>query len=73
MGKTTQHNRRETFIKRKQLLERWGISAMTLERRLKTDPQTPRPIRFDVGPRAVRFWRLSEIEAYERMKAGRAA
>ena len=38
MGQTIPNNRHETFIKRKQLLERWGISAMTLERRLKTDP-----------------------------------
>ena len=73
MGKTITNSRQENFIKRKQLLERWGISAMTLERRLRVDPQMPRPVRFDIGPRAVRFWRLSEIETYERKKAGRAA
>ena len=71
MGKTIPNKRHETFIKRKHLLERWGISAMTLERRLRVDPQMPRPVRFDIGPRAVRFWRLSEIEAYEHTCAAR--
>jgi hypothetical protein len=63
MGKTTPSYRQETFISASSCLSD-GASA-------EDRPQMPRPIRFDVGPRAVRFWRLSEIEAYEHACAAR--
>ena len=43
--------------------DRWnGRSHMFVERLLKNDPTFPRP--FKIG--RTRFWKLSEIEDYER-------
>jgi predicted DNA-binding transcriptional regulator AlpA len=50
-----------------QLRERWGCcSHMTIERRIKTDADFPKP--FKLGGR-LRFFDLDEIERYERLKA----
>ena len=48
-----------------------GVSAMFIHRHLKTDPDFPKPIRFD--PKGPRFWKTDEIDAYieaKRVKAG---
>jgi hypothetical protein len=51
------------FINRRQLQARYGnISHMTIERKLTGDPDFPRPTFFG----AQRFWKISELEAYER-------
>jgi predicted DNA-binding transcriptional regulator AlpA len=61
-------NRTKRFLPLNQLCERWGnCSHMFVERRLKTDPNFPRPVK--LGSR-VRFFALDAIEAYERSKIG---
>ena len=55
------------FLTVNQLCERWGgVSNMFIERRLKSDPGSPRPRKFDDG--RIRFFDLDEIENYERSK-----
>jgi predicted DNA-binding transcriptional regulator AlpA len=44
-----------------------GRSDMWIWRRLKNDPDFPKP--FIIGNK--RFWRLSELLAYEELKRGR--
>ena len=58
----------QKYIGRGGLLARWGISAMTLERRLKNDQAFPKTIRFEDGERARRYWLLAEVERYEQSK-----
>jgi hypothetical protein len=54
------------------LCARWNdCSVMTLERKLKNDPDFPRPIQLTRG--GHRLWDLQEIEAYERMAAARSS
>jgi len=51
------------YISRTQLQNRWGgVSHMWIERRLKDNPDFPKP-KF-MG--RLRFWKISELEAYER-------
>lgn len=57
----------ETFITAPQLFERWQCSHMLVVGKLKFDSDMPRPIYF--GRR--RRWRVSEIEAYEKLLAAR--
>jgi predicted DNA-binding transcriptional regulator AlpA len=56
------------FLPSAKVRARYGVSAMTLHRWLK-DPghDFPQPIR--IGNR--RYWRLSDLEEFERRRAGR--
>ena len=59
-------NRTKRFLTTSQLRERWGdCSHMFIERRLKSDPTFPRPVKF--GDR-IRFFALDAIEDYERSR-----
>jgi len=52
----------DEFLTARQLRKRYGNrSHMWVERRLKDDPGFPRPYYFG----RMRFFRLSELEAYE--------
>jgi hypothetical protein len=56
------------FISNTQLRQRWGdVSFMFIERRIAKDPRFPKPVR--LGSRN-RFFRLEEVEQYERTLAG---
>ena len=58
----------EIFIPTRQVRRRYGDrSHMWIERRLKDDPEFPRPYYFG----RLRFFKLSELEAYERRHATR--
>ncbi len=58
-----------TFVKMADLRVRYGgVSHMWVERRLKSDATFPRPALL-VGKR--RFWRLNDLEAWERSAAAR--
>jgi hypothetical protein len=58
--------RARKFLTTAQLCERWGgVSHMFIERRLKSDPNFPRPTKFDGR---IRFFDLYAIEAYEQTK-----
>jgi hypothetical protein len=51
------------FITTTQLRERWGnVSHMFIERRVKGDPNFPKPIFFG----RLRFWDVEEVAAWER-------
>lgn len=53
------------YLTARQLQKRYGgRSHMWIERRLAADPDFPRPIY--VG--RLRFWRLDQIEEYERAR-----
>jgi len=53
-----------------QVLMRYGNrSHMWLERILVNDPTFPRPAKFGVGPQAWRYFKLTDLEAWERAKA----
>jgi hypothetical protein len=55
------------YLTLNQLRERWGnCSHMFVERRLRADPDFPKPMRFDGG--RTRLFALDEVEAYERSK-----
>jgi predicted DNA-binding transcriptional regulator AlpA len=54
------------YLTLNQLRERWGnCSHMFVERRLKSDPTFPKPMKLDGR---VRLFALDAIEAYERSK-----
>ena len=54
------------FITTKQLRVRWGgCSAMTVERRIKSDPTFPKPYHH----LRVRLFDIADIETYERNAA----
>ncbi len=56
------------LIRTAQLRARYGgVSHMWVERRLKDDPEFPRPIYIARN----RFWRLVELETWERAVASR--
>ena len=58
------------FLKTQQVQARYGgCSHMFIERRLKNDPTFPRPT--FIG--RLRFWRLSDLEAWEAAQADRKA
>jgi predicted DNA-binding transcriptional regulator AlpA len=48
---------------------RGGCAPMTLDRLIKNDPDFPRPVYFG----RLRFFKLADIEAYERLCEVRAA
>jgi predicted DNA-binding transcriptional regulator AlpA len=56
-----------SFITAPQLFERWQCSHMFVVALLKRDSDFPRPVYFG----RHRRWRVSEIEAYEKLLAGR--
>ena len=52
----------EVFLRTKQLRARYGnVSHMWVERRLAADSSFPKPIKMG----RLRFWKLSELEAWE--------
>jgi predicted DNA-binding transcriptional regulator AlpA len=57
----------ETYLKMRQLRERYSCSHMFIERRLVNDPTFPRPIY--LGPH--RAWKLTELEKWEAAQATR--
>jgi predicted DNA-binding transcriptional regulator AlpA len=55
-------NKPEIFLKTRQVQARWGgVSHMFVERRLKNDATFPKPVFLG----RLRFWKLSELEAWE--------
>ena len=44
-----------------------GVSHMWVERRLDTDPSFPRPVFFG----RIRFWKLSDLEKWEKAQSAR--
>lgn len=56
-----------SFITAPQLFERWQCSHMFIVALLKRDTDFPKPTYFG----RHRRWRVSEIEAYEKLLAGR--
>jgi predicted DNA-binding transcriptional regulator AlpA len=59
-----------TFATAPQVCLRYGgVSHMWLERRLKNDPKFPRPRYFG----RLRFFKISELEEYERQCTSSAA
>ena len=52
------------YITTREVCERYGVSRMWLWRYMRAHG-FPKPIQFG-GPRSVRHWVLSEIEAWER-------
>ena len=62
----------EVYLRAKQLRARYGsVSHMWIERRLQDDPAFPKPVKMG----RLRFWRLSELEAWEALQStdGRVA
>jgi predicted DNA-binding transcriptional regulator AlpA len=56
----------ETFLTSKQIRARYGgLSKMWIERRLADNSGFPHPIKLG----HLRFWKLAEIEAWERASA----
>jgi predicted DNA-binding transcriptional regulator AlpA len=56
----------EVYLRTKQLRIRYGsVSHMWVERRLQDDPSFPRPVKMG----RLRFWKLSELEAWEAAQA----
>ena len=63
--------RPKVYLTSTQLRARYGgRSHMWIERRLKADPNFPKPTTFGTG--RLRFWDLDEVEAYERACAAEA-
>lgn len=57
------------YISVAQLRQRYGnVSHMWVERKLKSDPDFPRPVTFGS---MFRFFKLADVEAYERAAAAR--
>jgi predicted DNA-binding transcriptional regulator AlpA len=58
-------NEKKKYLTVAQLRERYGgVSHMWIERRLKGDPEFPRPVK--LGSSLLRMFDLDEIETYER-------
>jgi hypothetical protein len=77
-GAKTMSSRRPTppvppgaaFISIRQLRDRYGsVSQMWVNRKVKNDPKFPRPHYFG----RLRFWRIADLEAYERASVTRVA
>ncbi|RBO54177.1 AlpA family transcriptional regulator [Rhodovulum sp. BSW8] len=60
----------ETFLSDKDLAARWGVHRPTVWRWAKEQPGFPRVVKLTPG---CARWRLSEIEAWEKTRAGVAA
>lgn len=55
------------FMTVRQLRDRWGgVSHMFIERKIKEDPRFPKPQKLGS---TIRFFRIDEVEAYERQCA----
>ena len=61
------------FITRMQLAERWGVSGMFIERKIREDPTFPPCTRFGNGRLSQRRWDIDAIEAYERSRVAKAS
>lgn len=53
------------YLSAAQIMERFGVSHMWIVRRI-ADADFPRPIRFGTSKTSRRFWRLEDVEAWER-------
>jgi predicted DNA-binding transcriptional regulator AlpA len=53
------------YLSAAQIMERFGVSHMWIIRRM-ADADFPQPIRFSSSKTSRRFWRLDEVEAWER-------
>jgi hypothetical protein len=59
----------DTLIRAADVRKRYGgVSHMWIERRLADDPNFPKPLYISKR----RFWRLGDLVAWERCKAGQA-
>jgi predicted DNA-binding transcriptional regulator AlpA len=56
------------YLTASQICERFGVSLMWIVRRLQ-DSGFPQPIRFSDSKTSRRFWRLADVEAWERERA----
>lgn len=60
----------ETFLPARRVWERYGVTAMTLHRWLADDRMgLPKPTYLG----RFRYWKLAELEAWERSRAGNRA
>ena len=59
------------FLHLTQLCKRWGVSKMFVERRLRQDASFPRPFKFDDRPTSWRYWKLEEVEEWERARVAK--
>jgi prophage regulatory protein len=60
----------EVYLSDRQIGERFGVHHLTPRRWVREDPTFPRPVKFSPG---CTRWRLSEIEAWEALKAKASA
>ena len=59
----------DVFLRTRQVQHRYGsCSHMFIERRLASDPTFPRPVFMG----RLRFWRLSELEQWEKANSEQA-
>ncbi len=56
----------EIYLSDRQIGERFGVHHLTARRWVREDPTFPRPVKLSLG---CTRWRLSEIEAWEALKA----
>ena len=63
MRAVTAETAKSEFLTAVQVRARYGVGRMWIERRIKQSA-FPRPLKFG-GVSAVRFWRRSDIEAWE--------
>ena len=71
MPMTDQTDKTMQLVGIPQLRRRWGVSAMFIERRLRNDDAFPVPLRFTKSK--IRKFKLSDIEAYEKIALTRVA
>jgi prophage regulatory protein len=60
----------EIYLSDRQIGERFGVHHLTPRRWVREDPTFPRPVKLSPG---CTRWKLSEIEAWEALKAGPSA
>jgi len=53
------------YLSAAQVMERFGVSHMWIIRRM-ADAGFPQPIRFSNAKTSRRFWRIADVEAWER-------
>jgi predicted DNA-binding transcriptional regulator AlpA len=53
------------YLNAAQIMERFGVSHMWITRRM-ADAGFPQPIRFGNAKTSRRFWRIADVEAWER-------
>jgi predicted DNA-binding transcriptional regulator AlpA len=65
---TNQNTKSKKWKTTRQVQVRYGdVSHMWIERRLKDDPDFPRPVKFG----RLRFWDEDELDSYDRICAAR--